>query len=212
MAEPHLVLASASPRRRELLAALGLTFDVAATATDEEALLIGRPDEPPAQLAVRLATAKGEAAGAGADAVSLAADTVVFVDGRVLGKPGDAAEAAAMLRLLRGREHAVATGIAVRRAGELTTDVAVARVTMRWYGEGEIARYIARGEPFDKAGGYAIQDEEFAPVARLQGCRCAVVGLPLWRTARLLRSAGVPAADPTLPACLRCPDRPSQDM
>ena len=110
-----------------------------------------------------------------------------------------------MLRALRGREHEVATGIAVRCAGEMRTDVAVARVVMRWYGDGEIERYVASGGPFDKAGAYAIQDPDFAPVAWLRGCRCAVIGLPLWQTARLLAGCGLRPGDPTLPLCRTCP-------
>lgn len=205
MAEPRLILASASPRRSELLAALGVPFEVAATNVDEDALVARHAGTPPVELATLLARAKTEALDAPSAATVLAADTIVVLQGRPLGKPRDAAEATAMLRALRGREHEVATGIAVRCAGEMRTDVAVARVVMRWYGDGEIERYVATGGPFDKAGAYAIQDPEFAPVVWLRGCRCAVIGLPLWQTARLIAECGLHPQDPALPVCGACP-------
>lgn len=206
MISPRIVLASASPRRRDLLAELGLPFTVAATDVDEDAIARAFAGDPLA-LAARLARAKLDAHPASVAEAVLAADTIVAIDGRILGKPGDAAEAWRMLRDLRGRSHTVVTAIALRAGPGVSSDVANARVVMRPYTDAEMAAYIERGEPFDKAGGYAIQDAGFAPVAELDGCRCAVIGLPLWRTAMLLRRAGFAAADPPVPRCGDCPDR-----
>ena len=140
----------------------------------------------------------------------LAADTVVVDGDTLLGKPRDAAEAAAMLRRLRGREHRVITGLALVDAARFTlVDHVTTAVRMRAYTEEEIAAYIASGEPFDKAGAYAIQDEAFHPVASYDGCYCNVVGLPLRAVIRLLRHAGLDITDrhlAGLPAeCRDCP-------
>jgi MAF protein len=183
------VLASASPRRRALLARSGLPFQVDVPTVDEAP----RAGESGLALARRLARAKALAVAARhPGAVVVAADTVVALDERLLGKPADAEEARAMLRALRGRWHQVVTAVCVTapergtRLGALTTDV-----EMRPYTDAEIAAYIARGEPFDKAGAYAIQDPGFQPVARWRGCYTNVVGLPLCLTAALLYSVGV---------------------
>ena len=121
------------------------------------------------------------------------ADTIVALRGALLGKPHDADEARAMLEFLRGRTHRVVTAVAVLPAGRRgpLVDHAVTRVTMRRYTDAEIAASIARGDPFDKAGAYAIQDDRIAPVARYDGCYCNVVGLPLWTAVRLLGRAGL---------------------
>ena len=213
-----LILASASPRRRDLLARLGLPFDVVAPEIDESALT-GRPE----RVARRLAAGKARAvSGSRPDATVLAADTVVAHRGVLLGKPRDAAEAEATLKRLRDRVHRVVTAVAVlpparthtrvagaRRGGRRPlVDHAVTRVTMRRYTDAEIAASIARGDPFDKAGAYAIQDERLDPVACWGGCYCNVVGLPLWMAASLLRRAGldithVNSAD-LLPQCEGC--------
>ena len=206
MTDPALVLASASPRRRELLSELGLPFEIAAADIDEAALTSSLGPLAPERLALNLATAKAEAMGPAPNTVLLSADTVVAIDSRILGKPANAADAVAMLRLLRGREHTVATGIAVRAGGRLLTDVASARVTMRPYSDDEIARSVAGGVPMDKAGAYAIQDADFTPVERHDGCYCGVMGLPLWRTAALLRDAGLQPRPPGLARCAACPD------
>ncbi|MYD64672.1 MAG: septum formation protein Maf [Chloroflexi bacterium] len=196
------MLASASPRRRELLPALRVTFEVVPADIDESG-----DDEDAARLARDLAVRKARAVAAGrpADTV-IGADTIVVLEGRQLGKPADAVEARAMLEALRGRTHHVVTGVAVIGDGEATEAVTTA-VTMRDYSDAEVARYIERGEPFDKAGAYAVQDPEFAPAAAVEGCRCAVIGLPLWTLRRLLLDAGVAAEPPTLPGCLGCPHR-----
>jgi len=200
-----LVLASASPRRRELLAALGVSFEVDPAGVDESSAEAG-----PARLAETLALAKARAVAARRPAdIVLGCDTVVALDGRLLGKPADAAEARAMLRALRGRAHEVVTGVAAVCAARGIEAVAHQRtvVVMRAYTDAECEAFIARGEPFDKAGGYAIQDVEFHPVERIDGCACGVMGLPLWTLRRLLARAGVEASPPTLDRCAGCPDR-----
>ncbi len=202
-----LVLASASPRRRDLLARLGLPFEILEPEIDESDLA-GRPE----RVARRLAAIKARAVSADRpDATVLAADTVVAHRGVLLGKPGDAAEAEATLKRLGGRVHRVVTAVAVLGPGRRRPLVghAVTHVTMRRYTDAEIAASIARGDPFDKAGAYAIQDERLAPVARWDGCYCNVVGLPLWTTVRLLRLAALDITDVSaaklLPHCSECP-------
>ncbi len=203
----RLILASGSPRRRDLLARLCPPFEVVEPEIDESALG-GRPE----RIARRLAAAKaGAVANARPDAIILAADTVVVHRGDLLGKPRDAAEAEATLRRLRGRVHRVVTAVAVLSPGHRRPLVehAVTRVTMRRYTDEEIAASIARGDPFDKAGAYAIQDERLAPVAAYGGCYCNVVGLPLWTAGGLLRRAGLDityaSATGLLPQCGECP-------
>jgi MAF protein len=184
-----LILASGSPRRRHLLGCLGLPFEVVEPEIDESDLA-GRPE----RVARRLAAAKARAVAARRpDAFILAADTVVAHRGALLGKPREAAEAEATLKRLRGRVHRVVTAVAVLPPGHRRrlVDHAVTRVTMRRYTDAEIAASIARGDPFDKAGAYAIQDDRLAPVARYDGCYCNVVGLPLWTAVRLLGRAGL---------------------
>ena len=202
-----LILASASPRRRELLAALDVPFTVVAADVDETV----RPGEEPEAAAVRLARSKAETVARQADAeLVLGADTVVVLDGRILGKPADATEAAAMLRALRGREHAVITGVALydTASGETHCAAPGTTVRMRVYTDVEIAASIAAGTPFDKAGAYAIQDEVFTPVERIEGCYCNVVGLPLWTVLHLLDGVGALRPRPpseTRRVCDGCP-------
>ncbi len=143
-----------------------------------------------ASLALRKARA---VAGRHASGLVLGADTVVVIDGEPLGKPADPADAAAMLRRLRGRAHEVMTGVALidAQSGREAAETVTSRVTMRDYSEGEIARYVATGEPLDKAGAYAIQGIGGALVAGLDGSRSNVVGLPLAATAALLRRFGL---------------------
>jgi septum formation protein len=201
-----LILASASPRRRDLLAHLGLAFEVVEPEADE-CSPAGRPE----RVARRLAVVKARiVCKERPDATIIAADTIVAHRGALLGKPHDADEARAMLEFLRGRTHRVITAVAVLLPGHRRplVDHAVTSVTVRRYSDAEIAASIARGDPFDKAGAYAIQDERLAPVARYGGCYCNVVGLPLWTAARLLGRAGldithIRAAD-LLPQCDRC--------
>lgn len=199
-----LILASSSPRRLELLAQLGLT-PVVQPADLDEAAVIGTPEARAEQLALAKARTVVRRA---TDEIALGADTIVVTDGQALGKPRDAAEAATMLHALRGRTHTVVTGVAVvhgpPEVPHETSALVATAVTMRGYSDAEIAAYIARGEPFDKAGGYAIQDPAFAPVARIEGCWCAVMGLPLWTTRALLATAGLATDTPKATHCRAC--------
>jgi septum formation protein len=208
MTTPTLILASGSPRRRELLASLGLDFTVLKPDVDETQHL----GEAPGVYVHRLSRQKAAAIAArlGADgaqdATILAADTIVVLaadtagdlDGEVLGKPADPEEARVMLQRLRARPHIVCTAITLqtlnrdpahdRAITELTRTV----VHMRDYTDAEIESYIATGDPFDKAGGYAIQHEAFRPAARIEGSHTNVVGLPLETLRRMLTELGVP--------------------
>ena len=204
----RLVLASASPRRHELLTALGYNFEVVPSMVDEEAVTRSRPE----RLARALALAKArEVAASQPDAAVLAADTVVVRRGVYLAKPSGADGARDMLNRLRGRPHRVITAVCVvapRHRAHVAHEAT--RVVMRDYMPEEVEASIARGDPFDKAGAYAIQDPIFRPVASYQGCYCNVVGLPLWTTLRLLLAAGVaPARRARMPvACEACATKP----
>jgi septum formation protein len=188
----RLVLASASPRRRELLAELGLPFEVVPSRVDEA----GLPERPAPALATALALAKARdvAARVEAGALVLGADTLVVLDGRPFGKPASADDARRMLAALGGRAHEVVTGVAVVEAGggREATAAVVSRVLMRPYGAAEIDAYLVTGEPFDKAGAYAVQGEGGRLVERVEGCYRNVVGLPVTTAARLLRGFGLP--------------------
>jgi septum formation protein len=186
-ASPRLVLASASPRRRELLAALGLTPPVRPVDLDETPL----DGEPAADCVLRLARAKAEARNRPGELV-LAADTLVVLDGRILGKPADPDEAVAMLGRLAGRDHLVMTGVAVRDAdaGRTAAAVETTRVSIAPLGAARIADYVATGEPLDKAGAYAIQGLGALFVERIDGNYSNVVGLPLPLSRRLFAELG----------------------
>jgi septum formation protein len=176
-----LVLASGSPRRAQLLGHLGVAFEVRPADLDESVL----PGEEARAYVERLARAKAAAVAGGGELV-IAADTTVEVDGTILGKPVDRADAARMLRLLSGRTHRVHTGVAVAdRSIIVTTEVRFVDLT-----EGEIAWYVGSGEPLDKAGAYAIQGAGGAFVAAIDGSASNVVGLPLAELVDLLRAAG----------------------
>jgi len=192
-----LILASASPRRRELLRTLCPDFRVVPSDL-EETLAAGSPRAAAAGLALDKARAVAARVGEG---VVLGADTIVVIDGQALGKPAGPDEARAMLRRLRGREHEVITGVAVvdARTGRSEATAVVSRVRMAEYGEAEIEAYLATEEPLDKAGAYAIQGRGGALVAGLDGSFSNVVGLPLEETARVLAAFGVPVSAP--PAC-----------
>jgi septum formation protein len=179
-----LVLASASPRRQELLRAAGIAFEVQPAAIAEDFL----PDEPARVCAERLAREKALAVARlrPNDAV-LGADTVVVVDGQILGKPCDASDAARMLRLLSGRRHQVITGVCVVSGGEVALASEATLVEMSEIGEEEIATYIATGEPMDKAGAYAIQGIASRWIPRIEGDYSNVVGLPVARVYRMLQ-------------------------
>lgn len=186
-----LVLASSSPRRSEILGALGIPFRIAAADVDETVL----PGESGREAAVRLARAKAAATGSlHRDAWVLAADTLVLIDGAVLGKPRDDADAAAMLRRLSGREHVVVTAVSLLRNGgpELAT-VEESRVRIAPLDEEEIDWYVATGEPRDKAGAYAVQGLGARFVESVDGSFSNVMGLPARSVYRLLRRAPDPA-------------------
>jgi septum formation protein len=180
----EIVLASGSPRRRELLARLGLDYAVRAADVDEAS----QPSERPTALALRLAGTKARAV---AGEIVVAADTVVARGRALYGKPDDPDDAARMLRELAGRHHRVITGVAVRSRSGLVSRAATTRVLLRPLSDEEIEAYVASGDPLDKAGAYAIQNERVRPVAQVRGCTCNVVGFPLGVVAELLREAGV---------------------
>ena len=193
--KPLLVLASGSPRRRQLLSMAGWQFSVAAADVDESQSPHG---ESPSDYVLRLAETKARATKADADQIVLAADTTV-VDGMdILGKPKDSVEASAMLTRLRGHTHQVYTGIALLRMsdGLLLKDLCVTDVPMRNYSDEEISAYVATGDPLDKAGAYAIQYPDFHPVAKLDGCYASVMGLPMCHVILLMRKMDIqPNAD-----------------
>ncbi len=177
-----LVLASQSPRRAELLRAAGFTFEVRPADVDERLAAGEAPD-----VAVRrLAEDKARAVEAPREAIVLAADTLVVLDGVPLGKPADDAEAADMLRRLAGRSHEVVTGIALRQGTHLVADVATTRVWMSPLSDADIAWYVASGEPRDKAGAYAIQGLASRFIPRIDGSYTNVVGLPVELVVRRL--------------------------
>jgi septum formation protein len=184
----RLLLASASPRRSALLAQIGVPHDTAPADVDETPLA----GEAPETLVLRLARLKALAAAAAAPARPvLAADTVVTLDGAILGKPADAADAARMLGALSGRTHSVHTGIALARGGELQTRLSTSVVEFRTLAREEIDAYWATGEPRDKAGAYAIQGLAAVFISRVAGSYSGVMGLPLFETAELLSGAGL---------------------
>ena len=171
-----LILASTSPRRRELVTLFGLPFQTVSIDTDETPL----PDEAPAALVERLALAKANAGRAVfPEALILAADTAVVFESHLLGKPVDASDATRMLTLLRGRPHVVYSGIAIVRGERARSRVVTTTVWMRDYADQEIAAYVATGDPLDKAAAYGVQHPVFRPVARVQGCFANVMGLAL---------------------------------
>ena len=187
-----LYLASASPRRSQLLTQAGIAFERLLAPIDEDALSESYTG-PLERLGEYLAREKALAAlrvlaDSGREGVVLASDTTVLLDGRSLVKPHDLAEATAMLKTLRGREHLVATGVALARTGSewIVAATSATRVLMRAYNDAEIAAYVATGDPLDKAGAYSIQHPGFSPVARFVGCHLGVIGLPLCLVSALL--------------------------
>jgi septum formation protein len=181
-----IVLASQSPRRRELLANAGIAFEIRPAGIEEKPL----EGEPPEQHVIRLAREKAEAVRAREDEFVLAADTTVVVDGEILEKPHSPQEAERMLRLLHGRDHFVLTGVCLRHHGRLWTAAESTRVWFIPLRDEEILAYARSGEPLDKAGGYAIQGLASRFVDRIEGCYFNVVGLPVSRVYRMLRAAG----------------------
>jgi septum formation protein len=199
MSEP-LILASNSPRRQELLRSLNLGFSVDSADVDETSL----DGEAPDAMVCRLCRAKALAvAGRHPGATVLAADTVVALEGRLLGKPSDAAEAKAMLRALRDRTHQVYTAVCLATNGQLRSELSVSHVTMRPYTDEEIDAYVSSGDPLDKAGAYAIQHARFSPVARWEGCYPSIMGLPLRLAAGLLAEVGIPVRTDVAAVCGR---------
>jgi len=192
---PTLILASTSPRRRELITLLGLTFQFVSVDVDESA----RANELPDELVRRLSHAKAAIGARDAkqsDAMVVGADTVVSIDNTILGKPTDAADAARMLKLLRHRAHVVYSGVTVMRGEKSITEVATTTVHMRNYPDAEIVKYVATGDPLDKAAAYAIQNGSFRPVEYIEGCFANVMGLPLCHLYRALKKFGVPVGAP----------------
>ena len=197
----RLVLASGSPRRRELISLLGLPFVIRAANVDERQL----DGELPAEMVVRLSQAKARSIGqVRRDELVVAADTVVSLDDQVLGKPAGPGEAAQMLRLLRGRLHDVYSGISAWHpaSGRLVSELSNSVVLMRDYTDDEVTRYVDSGDPLDKAGAYAIQHPVFDPVARVEGCWLSVMGFPLCHLGQALAEFGV-SLDPDAPGVCR---------
>ena len=190
MTPARLVLASSSPRRLELVERLGLAVEVLPPDVDETA----RPGEAPMDYVRRLASEKAIAAidryRLDADALVIAADTTVDLDGRILGKPADAAEAREMLRAMSSRTHRVHTGVGVAFGGRVAVDVATTLVTFTPVTAAAAEWYIGTGEPFDKAGGYGLQGAGGVFVASVKGSVSNVVGLPLTTVVALARSLG----------------------
>lgn len=183
-----LRLASASPRRRELLASIGVRVEVCPVDVDETPL----SGEAALDYVARLARAKALAGAHRSPLPTLGSDTAVVCDGEILGKPRDRQQAVAMLRSLSGRGHEVLTAVAVTGPAGLLEACVSTRVVMREIDDAEIDAYWATGEPADKAGGYAVQGFAAVFVARVEGSHSAVVGLPLFETAALLVRQGVP--------------------
>jgi septum formation protein len=186
----RLILASASPRRAELLAAAGFSFEIAPAEIDESP----RPGEPPDAYALRVACEKAHVVAgrlANDDVAVLAADTVVVAGGRVLGKPTSAADAASMLRSLAGSIHTVHTAVALRVRSRELCEVATTRVRMSPLTAAEIEWYVGTGEPEGKAGAYAIQGRAARFVESIEGSWSTVVGLPVATVYRMLAQVGV---------------------
>ena len=170
-----LVLASQSPRRAEILRQAGIPFSVRPASVDETP----RADEKALDYVERLAEEKASAIQAAPDEIVLAADTVVVIDGAILGKPADEADARRMLAMLSGRRHEVVTGICLKRGEEIIRDSCATEVWFSVMSEQEIAAYAAGGEPLDKAGAYAIQGLASKYIDKIHGCYFNVVGLPV---------------------------------
>lgn len=187
---PDLILASASPRRRSLLEGLGLAFRVIPAHIEEG----GFKGQAPAELAAALARGKAMAVAKNhPEALVIGADTIVVLGGEILGKPKDAADAVSMLKRLSAKTHTVKTGVCVARASDALarTEVESTEVTFGVLSDELIERYVATGEPMDKAGAYGIQEIGATLVRRIDGCYFNVVGLPLFRLARMLASVGI---------------------
>ena len=208
LVQQNLILASDSPRRRELLKELGVEYQIEVSGVDETP---ENPDISPTALAEELATKKAQAVAAGrGSGIILGGDTVVTLEGRIYGKPADSQEAVSMLGELRDKTHTVVTAVAVVNvdAGTSTVTHEATQVTMRAYSDDEVAAFVATGNPMDKAGSYALQDPGFHPAAGVSGCYTSAIGLPLCRVAELLAAndfAVTPSADRGNPErCFHC--------
>ncbi|MBM3934985.1 MAG: septum formation protein Maf [SAR202 cluster bacterium] len=187
----RLVLASGSKRRRDLIAALDTEVEIVPPEGENDTRF---PGEPPGSFVIRLAKTKArDVAPSVGPAIVIGADTTVVLDDDILNKPQSNTEAVSMLERLRGREHRVVTGVAVMdsESGLWLASAVTTKVRMRRYKDTEIAAYVLTGEPFDKAGAYAIQDETFRPVESIEGCYLNVVGFPLYEVEYLLNGIGV---------------------
>ncbi len=186
----NIILASESQRRHEIIRALDVSVEIIPSGIDERSP--GLTERPEAYVA-SIATDKADAVTANghSEALVIGADTAVVLDERILGKPEDDIEARAMLTALRGRSHRVVTGVTAMHNDTSVSSVTSSEVTVREFSDGEMEAYIESGEPFDKAGGYAIQDEWFAPVSAVFGCYLNVVGFPLCEVIRLMSDVGV---------------------
>ncbi len=182
-----LILASSSPRRRELLEAIGLDFDIRVADVDETRL----HGESARDMVLRLAAAKATALPIAGASTVIGADTAVVLDGEIFGKPRDEADAVEMLTRLSGREHEVLTGVAVATSEAVQSAVSATTVRFRDIGTDEARRYWHSGEPCDKAGAYAIQGRGGLFVEAISGSYSGVVGLPVFETALLLQKAGI---------------------
>ena len=190
-----LILASGSPRRAEILVDAGFQLEVVPSGVDETQLLAACMNLPSAVETLALSKAKSVSARR-LNRYVLGADTIVVLDDRVLGKPESSAEATEMLNALSDRNHEVITGVAViDSSGHAQTISVKTSVTMRGFTKREIAKYVASGSPYDKAGGYGIQDCSFAPVTSYDHCYLNVVGLPMCATLELLRGSGLLRSD-----------------
>jgi septum formation protein len=192
----NLILASTSPRRKQLLALGNWNFKVIVSEIDESQ----RAAEKPADYVLRLAREKtlAVASKVPADSIIIGSDTSVIDGDEILGKPKDAQDAIRMLKQLRGRTHQVYTGIAVHRPGDGTmlTELSITQVPMRAYSDDEIIAYVNTGDPLDKAGAYAIQHPDFQPVHSMSGCYAGVMGLAMCHVVRMLKKLGMePEAD-----------------
>jgi MAF protein len=202
--EKKLLLASNSPRRRQLLALGNWEFDIIVSDVDESQLA----GESPRDYVLRLAQAKAltVAAKASLENIIIGSDTAVVDGGSILGKPTDKADAERMLKQLRGHTHQVFTGVAFYQVydGKMLAELCITDVPMRDYSDAEITKYVNTGDPMDKAGAYAIQHPDFQPVASMNGCYASVMGLPMCHVTRALRqldlypTADVPSACQTL--------------
>ena len=207
---PTIVLASSSPRRREIMGGVENRVEAVAHRAREGP---SKPGETAAEYVARLASEKAATARSQVSGdVLLAADTIVALGDRLFGKPRSEGEARTMLNALRGRTHSVLTGVSVRdlHTDKCVTEVKESAVEMRRYNAREIARYLSTGAPLDKAGAYGVQDQSFSPVKAVEGCYLNVVGLPLCTVVKLIEDVGgsvalrQPDRVPYLRSCVRC--------